>query len=288
MFTLHTKAAQEQDWSSLIGLDAFESKEIPVELPKNLFEEKDSPDSVKFDADPPSEKNYRVPFPEEYTNSKEIPGDINAFLTKMYPNMLCVARDKLRKWGLWDETEEVVQDFVRYFLSEGDNGIAVWKRYDAVTYPENNYLWWFLMHLNYFVRGYASRNYTHRHRLVSYETYFGEDSPLSLDGVDLDTGCVSPDNWSPRVVKIDEDVYSLTLLRQIESHLNMLGKTIPYSNRKFESQACNLFVSRLHGTTDAVIAENLGVSANAVSLWFVKLKKVLASFLEENQTDFDF
>lgn len=235
-----------------------------------------------------TKRKYRVPFPVEYVNTKEIPKDINRFLTKMYPNMLHVARDRLRKRGSWLEAEDLVQDFVSYFLSLGEKGIPRWGEYDAISYPDNTYLWWVLMHLDYFIRRIAGQDYMYRHCLVSYETYFGGEGEDTLGFETLDLEASVTCETESTTSKLSGDMYSLALLKQIESHLEMLGKTIPYSNRKFESQARNLFVSRLQGTTDAAIASSLGVSSTAVGLWYTKLKKVLACFLEEDQTNFDF
>lgn len=201
----------------------------------------------------------------EHLKGHSIPESINDFLTGLKPNLSTFIEAHIRKTG--SDADEVLSNFVVYFLSNCGDGYPRYLRYDPVKYPDQPYYRYTISLLRYFCLNYQTEQ-AKLSRLMGISD--GEE--------EIQPGQISADTLFYEVDVSDTEMQEELYLKEIGEFLSHYSQQF-HPKLSFETYAPQVYAMKLAGYENKEIGENIGVSSSTIVQWVVRLQNLLKAFL---------
>ena len=228
-----------------------------------------------------TKKTYAVPVPE-HLKGHETPKNINSFITGLHPNMIVYANARLGSRILIsrpDAPKELVNNFVLYMLSNTQDGVVRYTRYDPVRFPDQPYYKWFLMNFQYFCLEYTDRYMKDATRFVSIVPTYEEYTEKTANTVSMDEVAAALDNGEERHQSIDY-IYAEQVLSRVHAYSEAARSRFSPGKKCFETYADRLLEARIMGYSNPEIAGKFNISTQGVNQWVAKLRELMSNMFD--------
>lgn len=199
-------------------------------------------------------EKYRLPVKEECKGFC-IPGDINDFIRKMYPNIVVSVESKM---GKSDFNDEIISEFIVYMLSKTPRGILRYQTYN--TEKKVPFFKWFLLHIDYFKMQHRTRLKKRSIFIPLIESVEGEDNSVTVK--------------IKAVLREESKQIEMCYFEQVKDFL-VEYSFIYKDGDGFKSKAFELFEKKYEGYNKKEMAEYFDIKITEVGKWEKGLKKIL-------------